>query len=215
MIPLPPISDIAEERYSISFSVNTRLRLDTESASGMKYFASSADPLKAFVASSLNESSGLVFREYIEDGYRRDAIKFRSDEIKEKIKVLLSERVQKNGFSLEGADYSAIKIPSYETYNEGVKFQNELRNEIISNEKEKVAVNGRLSREKLENESRLDYYSSIAKLIKSDPDLLKYIYIDKIAGNVKVVISSDKDLVPDIFTGKTETVKSKEIDNLR
>jgi len=86
---------------------------------------------------------------------------------------------------------------------------------VLFRSKEKVAVIGHLSREKLENESRQNYYSSIAKLIKSDPDLLKFIYIDKIAGNVKVVISSDKDLVPDIFTGKTETVKSKEIDNLR
>jgi len=63
----------------------------------------------------------------------------------------------------------------------------------------------------------------ISNLIKSNPDILKYIYIDRLAGNVKLILSSDKSGMPfgmslneDLDkTGKSKNAAKEEINNLR
>ena len=75
-----------------------------------------------------------------------------------------------------------------------------------------------LEKDKIASEAYYEKLSRIGNMIKDNPEILKYIYIDKLAGNIKVIISSEKNAMPVIF-GQDQDVKDsdlkKEIDNLR
>jgi hypothetical protein len=78
-----------------------------------------------------------------------------------------------------------------------------------------------LKREALKERGDFEFYYEkllkISSLIKDNPNILKYIYIDKLGGNIKVIISSDKTGLPSMFGDLSESNSSVkgDIDNLR
>ena len=58
----------------------------------------------------------------------------------------------------------------------------------------------------------------ISSILKNNPEILKFIYIDKMGDDIKVIISSDKTGLPAMFNDSAEGTKPAakgDVDNLR
>lgn len=109
-----------------------------------------------------------------------------------------------------------FEIPDDDAYNKELSYQNELNELEKNNKKELIIIQSKLQKEKILN---IDYYNKlneISKIIKENPDMLKYIYIDKMSDNVKVIITSDKSGMPFglNLNDEASSVRYGEIDNL-
>lgn len=84
-------------------------------------------------------------------------------------------------------------------------------------EKDLIEERNRVTRQKISNEQFYEKLREMSRLIAANPELLKYIYIDKMAGNVKLILSSDSTGVPGLLEAdkSLKKGKKKEIDNLR
>ena len=74
-----------------------------------------------------------------------------------------------------------------------------------------------LLKEKSEFELYLEKLTKVSSIIKDNPQILKYIYIDKMGDNIKVIISSDKTGIPG-FLGESNDINpgvKGDVDNLR
>ena len=52
-------------------------------------------------------------------------------------------------------------------------------------------------------------------MIQKNKDILRYIYIDKLADNVKVIVTSDKEAGFDIFNTEDSGSVKKDVDNFK
>lgn len=127
---------------------------------------------------------------------------------KELVKNEITERLETEGFRIIDFTQDRISFPSYAVYNEGVSYQEEYRAVQMRAKRDMVQLKSRLERKQAEDASRFDYLGRISDMISDNPDLLKYIYIDRIGPDVKVVISSDKELVPELFRPEPEKSKA-------
>ena len=87
-------------------------------------------------------------------------------------------------------------LPNQQVYNEGIAHAADLRKMDKTIEKELIDVRSAMERDRIKNEQFYGKLKEISKIISANPDILKYIYIDKMAGNVNVILSSDNSGVP-------------------
>ncbi len=157
---------------------------------------------------------------YITPIYKPETIADDTNKIIEK--TLNRSKQQCKDMGLEIRKFELIgqmELPLKDLFYNELKYYNELRDIEKNNKKELLILEN-----KLLNEQKYDnlYYNKlreISKLIKENPDLLKYIYIEKLADNVKIIFTSDRTgfppgLISDQILEKKNN-SNNEIDNLK
>jgi len=137
----------------------------------------------------------------------------------ENIEKSIKDTLLRNGLEASGISLQKrLRVPSLADYNNGKRLLERKRrlddNQILAKQRLVNEILG--SRKKTE-----EYFSQlvrISRIIKDNPDILKYIYIDKLGANVKVILSSDASGYP-LKLNKQKAKQPKknkgEIDNLR
>ncbi len=110
-----------------------------------------------------------------------------------------------------------LLLPDKAVYNEGLAHAADLRKIERAREMELIGIRGTLEHERMKNEQMFANLMKVSKIISANPDILKYIYIDKLGGNVNVILSSDSSGIPRMLENSAKPAKGKprEIDNLR
>ncbi len=128
-------------------------------------------------------------------------------------------KIIKNGFKIEKVLLNGdISTPSNKMYKLGLKHLYGLRDIDMSVERKLKKMKAELERENIKNKQYYLKLDKIAEIIKRSPEILKYIYIDKINNNVKVKQVSEALLVMELLEKKKKkevTENNGEIDNLK
>ena len=109
-------------------------------------------------------------------------------------------------------------VPDAEMYREGLLLASDLRKIENDNKKELIVLENILRKEDQKHKKYLENLWEIAKLVKNNPDLLKYLYIKGFSDKVKVILAPEKSGMPfglDLEVRDGAASKKGEIDNLR
>jgi len=174
----------------------------------------------------LDDQVGMFFRNefqremapYLTPAYQREALQAQIEPILARALKGLVSPCATLGIEIKSASVSGnLLLPDRAVYNEGLAHAADLRKTERAREMELIGVRGDLERERMKNEQMFADLMKISKIISANPDILKYIYIDKLGGNVNVILSSDSSGIPRMLENSAKPAKGKprEIDNLR
>ncbi len=219
MIP-GSLKGLNDDLYSIKFSVNIVYNIDEKNA--VNFYGtrpdSSGNIFNDLIEKYLKGDLESELSPYLSPRYRRDDILREKDQILERIIIRLKNQCQPAGINISSYEMiGGISLPESEIFNEGLNYSRELRENEKNNKKELIILNGQLERGKFFNRAYFDKLSEISKLIRANPDLLKYIYIDKLGDKVKVIVAPGKTGLSfglDDGSRKSDS-DSSEIDNLK
>jgi hypothetical protein len=193
-------------------------KINRDSLPEPSFFESSRNR-KDYIVKSGREVCSFVLNTYIEPDYKRREIERNEETILKKIKTGLVNDLKKGGIITESIESSgSIILPSLTLYREAVLKDKEIKEIAFRNKIQEMHLKNNLEKERISSEAYYEKLGKIGDMIKDNPGILKYIYIDKLAGNIKVIVTSEKNAMPVIFGQDQDDKDSdlkKEIDNLR
>jgi hypothetical protein len=216
-ISIPDMENLKEEYYHIRIPLNVGYRIDPQKFSDIAALGREGRPLDDLVKRFFTSVIEKELMAYLYPVYQREAIAARMNIVMETTKGDIDQDLRSHGLVLVRAALSgAVSLPGRTLYYEGMQYAADLRRKDRSAELGLIDVRGRVERQKIENRQFYSKLREISSIIADNPEILKYIYIDKMGGNVKVILSSDASGVPAMLNGTAKPKKGApvEIDNL-
>jgi len=218
-IGIPGLSALDDGRYDIRIPVRFRYLADPDIASAQAVIMRGEAGMDQEVFSRIQSLMRRELVPYIDPAYKRDQLNYNRDRLAADIGKKIRQEMKRGGldvssFAFEGGMY----LPAAAEYYEALKHLDEMGRIKRKNDVEAVILVKKLDREKMSNEEYYKKLIRISDIIKNNPDILKYIYIDKLADNMKVVSSVDSfDVLGDSSAKKNNVSPSRkgDIDNLR
>ncbi len=198
LVDIPPLGNLESSYYQIKVPIGFRYRLIPENISfdpaelkkGKKYINHT---IKRLAAAEIDKE----FSRYLAPVYNRGVLVQRYDELVETAIERIMKKSSSLGIELAEMGLSGnISFPERSIYYEGVRYYNDLRQLEKDNMKEMIRLQNNLKRQSLSRDKYVEKLKEISSLVKGNPELLKYIYIDKLGDNVKVILSSERGGVP-------------------
>jgi hypothetical protein len=158
------------------------------------------------------------FTPYFSPVYRRLELERDMDRIIQSVSESLIAQGRAIGIEITAFRLSgAVRLPDAGTFSDGLQYLRELMEVEKNNKKELIILRSKLERDEIYNKQFYKKLEEISKLIKGNPDLLKYMYIEKMADKVKVIITPEQSGMPfGLDFGSAEKEKrTGDIDNLR
>jgi len=216
-IKMPALSALDDDIYVIKLSADIGYRIDKTNLSDISYLNSRADT-ENYITKKAAAITWAVLSNYIEPVYNKNRILNDEKVIIDTVKDELIEKTKGFGIVLNKVDFI---LPGYypdnRIYAKGVVQNDALQNLDFKNKEDEIKLNKKLIEDKKNYEMYYDKLLRISSIIKDNPGILKYIYIDKIGKDIKVIISSDKTGMPAMFDESSDKAKSDkkgDIDNL-
>jgi len=217
-ILLPELTRLEDDSYGIRVPFSITYRIDGKNPPDKKYFKS-GEALNSYVNEFINAICASVMADYLTPVYKRDIIVKEEKEIYGRMAESLVEKLKDAGIICDRIEViSRGYFPDERLYSEALSYCKELRQLDFSTIKNDITMKKRLIEERRSYNAYLEQLHSISSLIKENPDILKYIYIDKMGGNIKVIISSDKTGLPYMIGSPVDdrnTELKGDIDNFR
>ena len=217
-ITIPGLSSLKEDYYAIHVPIRAMYRIDGKHFSDIALLGDNCRGLDAQVGKLLEDAIGSEFGKFTAPAYQRDALAAQAAALIQKIQKDLAAEFKGMGIALISVSVSGvITLPEWTTYNEGLQHAAELRKLDKAIQKDMIEMRGKMEREKIKNEQFYARLLEISRIISNNPDMLQYIYIDKMAANVKVILSSDNSGLPGFLESakKQKKGKPRDVDNLR
>ena len=215
-VKIPLLSVLDDDIYVIKLHADIGYQIDKTNLPDISYL-NSKEVIEDYITKKAAAVSRAALVNYIEPDYNKDRILNNEKEITEKIKNELIEKFNDSGIALKKVDFI---LPGYypdnRTYIRGVANNEALLKFDFDNKKSEIELNKKLINDKKNNEIYYDKLLRISEIIKDNPDILKYIYIDKIGKDIKVIISSDKTGMPAMFGDSSDKTKpdiKEDLDN--
>lgn len=219
-IDIPPLGSLDSKYYSINVPIDFNYRLQPDSLS---FDPGELKEGKQFIKNTVEKvTTGEInkeFSRYLSPSYNRIMLLRQQENLIASAFKNIKKKCDSLGIEITELNVSGnISFPDNATYYEGVRYYNELRQMERNNRKELILLKNDLKKKELSRDKYIDKLKRISTIVKDNPDLLKFIYIDKLGGNVKVILSSEKTGVP--FGLSLEEIKDEkkttgDIDNLR
>jgi len=217
-IKIPSLSALNDDSYLIKLPANINYQIDKANIPDVSYLNSKLD-LENYIVEKSAVISQTIFMKYIEPVYDKNNILKNEKVIVETLTSELLKKITNLGIVLEKIEFiSPGYYPDNRLYNEGLIQNKEMRDLDFSNKKQEILLSKKLIKEKYENELYYEKLLRISSLLKDNPEILKFIYIDKMGDDIKVIISSDKTGLPAMFTDSADGTKpgvKGDVDNLR
>jgi len=218
LIKIPSLSSLSDEAYQIKLPININYRIDKSNIPDISNLNNKAD-LERYIIDKSAIICQSVLIKYIEPKYNRDDIIKDEEAVSESIKSELVKKLGNLGILVDKADFIASGyFPDNKLYAEGLIQNKEMRDLDFLNRKQEIILTKKLIKERYENELYFEKLLKVSSLIKDNPEILKFIYIDKMGDDIKVIISSDKTGLPAMFSDEINRAKpgvKGDIDNLR
>ncbi len=219
-VAIPPLAELESDHYAIRVPVNAVYEIVPGSFRAVSSTAGrEGHPGSIFMKDYVEKAFAASLGSYLAQGYDRNAVMRDRERIAAEVADLVKNRAARAGISVIGLELSGpMVLPEQRTYLQGLAFLDDLRQIEHNNKKELLVLQSQLEREKLRKKEYLEKLSDVSKLVKSNPDLLKYIYIDRLGDDVKVILAPEKSGMPfGLSLDEEETLEKRkgEIDNLR
>lgn len=218
-IPIPQLRELKGDFYSIKFPVRITYDIQPESFTFISYLGDSGKDLASFIEKLARLKFSQKLDKYFSPQFNYFALKKDQEKILETTRGELNDELTSIGLKLVKFELAgSVIIPGNDTYFDGIRQLKEIQDISKKNEKDLILVSNEIAKQKLENEHFYEKLNRISGIIEKNPDILKYIYIDKLSHSVKVILPSDSAGIPKVFDDMLDTKnksKQKEIDNLR
>jgi hypothetical protein len=217
-ITAPGLENLKEDYYAIRVPVRVVYRIDPDKFSDASKLSDDGRGVDDAVKRNFENELQRELLAYLVPVYQREALVAQMDALIKKAQKNLEGDVMSFGIVLSDAKITgAVIAPERAIFNEGMMHAADLRKMDRAVEKDLIDVRSSVERENIKNEQFYKKLLEISRIISANPDILKYIYIDKMGGNVNVILSSDNTGVPRMLEKdpKPAKGKNKEIDNLR
>ncbi len=217
-VKIPSLSSLNDDSYLIKLPVNISFQLDKANIPDISYLDSKLSIEKYFIekASLVSQS---VLMNYIEPVYDRNIILKNEKQIIETLTSELMKKIPVAGILPDKMEFiSPGYFPDNKFFNEGLIQNKEMRDLDFSNKKQEILLSKKLIKDKHENELYFEKLLRVSSILKDNPEILKFIYIDKMGDDIKVIISSDKTGLPAMFNDSSDGTKpgvKGDVDNLR
>jgi len=217
-VPIPELEGLHDDIYSIKIPVAVVFSIDTDRFFNYESLNGNCRELNNIVTKYIANNFLKEFQKYISPVYRKNILEENIGRYIDTVIAGIRNRLNSSGLRLDQFDITGnVVTPDVKTYFEGLRFLGELRSLEMNNRKEMKSLLEKLNRDRVQQEHAMKKLGEISKLIRDNPLILKYIYIDKMASGVKVILSSDSSGFPGFLNDispKTES-KNNEIDNLK
>ncbi len=216
-IALPGCEELKKDVYHVHVPVRLKYRINARFTDGARLVGSGkgVDELaEDYIRKGLQRELG----PYLSPVYQPEALEAQAEGALESAYDTVIKDCADRGIDLVEAKLTgAALVPDRALHLEALQHAANLRGIDNMLEKDLIEERNRVTRQKISNEQLYGRLGVISKLIAANPELLKYIYIDKMAGNVKLILSSDSSGVPRLLEAEKSLKKgkTKEIDNLR
>ena len=217
-IVIPSLDNLKEDYYRLIVPLRVQYRIDWQRFSDSSKLADNGRELDDTVKLYFENALKKEMQAYLHPVYQREALALQINAMTERSGKEVGSEIKALGLVLvNAAVFGGISLPDRALYNEGVLHAADLRKMDRTIEKGLMEVRSSMAREKIKNEMFYGKLLEISKIIKNNPDILKYIYIDKMGGNVKVILSSDATGLPNLLEEAKIPKKGKpeDIDNLK
>lgn len=218
VIQIPSLSSLNDDIYYIRIPLNINYRIKKDNLPDISFLSDRkvVDQYISDIAAGI--CSAMLF-DYIEPRYDRNRLIQDQKRLNGDIAAEINKKLASLGVVSEKLEFL---LPGYypdtKLYEEGLVRNKEMRDLDFSTKKQEILMKKQLLKERSEFELYLEKLTKVSSLIKDNPQILKYIYIDKMGDNIKVIISSDKTGIPAVFGEATDNNNSGvkgDIDNLR
>lgn len=217
-VRIPSLSAVNDDLFLIKLPVNISYQIDKTNMPDVAILNSKMDMENAIVEKSTIICQ-TVLMNYIDPVYNRSNILKNEKIIIETMTSELIKKIRSLGIIIDSIEFiSPGYFPDNKLYAEGLIQNKEMRDLDFSNRKQEVLLSKKLLKEKYENELYFEKLLRISSIMKNNPDILKFIYIDKMGDDIKVIISSDKTGMPSMFSEDSNGTKPDvkgDVDNLR
>jgi hypothetical protein len=217
-IAFPELSFLKGDYYHLWVPLKVAYRINGDTFSDSSKLGNNGRDLDDQVGRFFQDELQREMAPYLAPAYQREVLAAQIESILAKAQKGLEPQCKTLGVEIKSAAVSGnLLLPDKALYNEGLAHAADLRKMERAREMDLIGVRGALERERLKNEQLFADLMKISKIISANPDILKYIYIDKLGGNVNVILSSDSSGVPRMLENSPKPAKGKprEIDNLR
>lgn len=217
-IKIPSLSSLNDEIYLIKLPANINYRIDKSNMPDLKYLNGRLD-IENYIVEKASIVSQTILMKYLEPVYDKNNILINEKAIVEALTSELVKKIASLGVVIDKIEFiSPGYYPDNKLYNEGLAQNKEMRDLDFSNKKQEILLSKKLISEKQQNELYYEKLLRISSLLKENPEILKFIYIDKMGDDIKVIISSDKTGLPAMFSNSSDGAKpgvKGDVDNLR
>jgi len=218
IIQIPSLSSLTDDIYFIKIPLNISYQLKKDNLPDLSVIESRKN-MDLYISGIISD----IYRSYLIDDlepvYDRNKLVQDQNKLNDKIFAEVNKKLASIGIIPERIEFlPAGYFPDKRLYEEGLVRNKEMRDLDFNNKKQEILLKKQLFKEKSEHELYFEKLLRISTIIKDNPEILKYIYIDKLGDDIKVIISSDKTGIPAMFGDTNEANKSGvkgDIDNLR
>jgi len=205
---IPILSALDDDIYVIRLSADIGYRIDKTNLPDILHLNNKGD-IDDYIAKKAASVSWAVLADYIEPFYNKARILNNEKIIIETVKNELIQKTKGSGIIINKIDFI---LPGYypdnRIYVSGVAQNDALRDLDFENKKDEIRLNKKIVEDKKNSELYYEKLLRISSIIRDNPDILKFIYIDKIGKDIKVIISSDKTGMPAMFDENPDKAKS-------
>lgn len=217
-VPVPELERLSQDYYHAWVPLRVAYRIDPGSFADAALLGDGGRGADGLVTRFFRDGLQRELQPQLSPVYQREALVARGDSIIDAVRNGVEKDCAAAGIRLVSASLSGpLLLPDTAVYNEGRLHAAELRKMDRGIEVGIIESRSKAEKDRLVNEQFYGRLKEISKIISANPDILKYIYIDKLGGNVNVILSSDSTVVPPLFDRDTKPGKGKprEIDNLK
>jgi hypothetical protein len=215
-LSIPPLQNLESGHYSVWIPLRAAYVIERDSFTGREYLRDYGDALDEHVASVVKGVLAKELDQYFRPVYRPPLLETNIERLIGDAETKAGAELKEMGIALTGLKRAgSVVIPDLEVYGEGLRFLADMRALEHKNAMELIQLKIDLDRGKLSDEEYFKKLNRMSKIIKQNPEIIKYIYIDKITGNGKVNLPN---VMKDFPGGEgKERPRSAEgdIDNLR
>lgn len=220
-IMIPQLSDLNDDTYAIIIPVDVSYVIISD-----KIKLTLSDLKNDFVKERLNrlilaEFSSAINKD-LDKGYDPNKVEGIFEKYEKDIFENVSSKSEFYGLKIKKIQRSGnVSFPSLDVYNAGIDYKIELIELEQKKKLEKKRIDNSLELNNYRYDNYIENLKKMSKIIKENPLLLKYIYIDKLAGTIKIDLPVDSSGYPLNMNERSLDAEMKnsnnaeEIDNFR
>jgi len=219
LISIPSLQNLKGDFYSIRVPVNLVFKIDPERIIDISKLDNNLDLLYHDLKRIANGLFASEMNKFIFPVYSRKKVYDNFELVFSKTESGLKKSCNAIGIDLVAMERAGVvSAPDNRNYVDGLRHLSAMRELEKENEKQVSILKNRLIKQKLSDSQLYAKLYKMSEIIKNNPDILRYMFIEKMADNVRVIVSQDNKLLPAINSLEHVDKKSgdnREIDNLK
>ncbi len=213
---IPPLQDLKSGFYSVKIPIRVAYTLTRDGLFDRDLLGEYGERLDHQVAAVVKGAIAGELDSYLRPLYFPQAVEMRIGDIVESASKKAGEELGEIGIkAVRITRNGPAVIPTTVTYNEGIGFLAAMRAMEHDDAMKLIRLKNELDRGRLADAEYVKKLTALSKVLRQNPDIIRYIYIDKISANAKVILPNE---LYDILVGNLKNRPRHaegDIDNLR